>query len=289
MSLADSSVPLDPSRAHPGHLVIHRGLTLVALSALLWFVGRQGFQLWNEWSVTRDMEASVRRTTVVGYPGIAPRFSYAEKPSDWFHDEGESTVIWGGWKHDVGHQWFRVGRGEILPVLMSDGFGRDVIQVIDAPVVEGRGDVHWDRIPDEAFVAGHRLGGVDTAYPLLVLDKVIVVNDTIADRPYLVTFNPCDAAEELVAVYEPVVEGHRVTMGMTGYFYDNRPLLFDRGTESLWIGEPKGLHAIAGKHKGQHLRRLARPAPIAWGRWRIDHPESRLVVGADRSRPLPEL
>lgn len=289
MSQADPSVSPVPPDGRPSRFTIRRGLTLVVLTALLWFIGTQGLQLWNEWSVLRTAEDDVKRTTVVGYPGISPRYSYAQRPDDWFHDEGESTLIWGGWKHEVGHQWFRVGRGEIVADLMTGGFGRDVVQVIDSPVVERRGDVHWARIPDEAFVAGHRLGGVDTAYPILVLDKVIVVNDTIADRPYLVTFSPFSSDEERVEVYEPVVEGRRVTMGMTGYFYDRHPLLYDRGTESLWIRDPKGLQAIAGKHKGRHLRPLARPASMAWARWRTDHPESRLVVGGLRSDSLPEL
>ena len=44
-------------------------------------------------------------------------------------------------------------------------------------------------------------------------------------------------------------DGHRVTMAATGYFHDGKPLLYDRGTRSLWVEDKDSLTAIAGKHK----------------------------------------
>jgi hypothetical protein len=256
---------------------------------LLLFIGSQGRALWHEWSVLRTEMSRVRASAVIGYPGINPHYSYAQRPVNWFRNEGEDTLIWGGWKHGVGHQWFRVKQGEVDQALMSDPMGRDVIQAIDEPVVERGGGTIWDRIPDEAFVVGQRLGGVDTVYPLLILDKVIVVNDTVEEQPYLVTTNPLVPRPFQVAIYETVVDGHRVTMGLTGYFHDGKPLLYDRGTESLWVADPEALRAIAGAHRGRQLRSVARPVPIAWGRWRSEHPTSRLVVGANRAHPRPDL
>jgi hypothetical protein len=266
-----------------------RGTALIAGAVLMTFIVTGGRHLWGEWSVLNIEQARARGNTVIGYPGISPRVSFAAKPTAWIHDEGESTLIWGGWKEGSGHQWFRVGLGDVHRSLMSDPIGRDVIQAIDDPVVEQGGGTRWGRIPDDAVVAGQRLGGVETAYPLVVLDKVFVVNDTIGEHPYLVALDPFVAAEERVGVYETVLDGRRVTMGMTGYLYGGRPLLYDRGTESLWVVRSGAMRAIAGAHKGRALRRLARPVTVAWGRWRSDHPGSRLVVGADRSRPLPEL
>ena len=84
-------------------------------------------------------------------------------------------------------------------------------------------------------------------------------------------------------------EGRRVTMGLTGYLHDSEPMLYDRGTESLWVTKPDGLRAISGPHKGAVLRRIGRPTPVSWAGWRSRHPRSRLVVGADRSHPKPSL
>ena len=280
--------PVEPTGAPP-RPALGRGLTLTAAAVLLAFIATGGRRLWHEWTGLGSEQAQVRRTVVVGYPGITPRVSFATKPAGWIHDEGKSTLIWCGWKDGAGHQWFRTGLGDLERDSMSDPIGRDVIQAIDVPVVESQGGEHWARIPDESFVVGQPLGGVETAYPMLVLNKVFVVNDTIADQPYLVAINPSVPRDERVGVYETVIEGRRVTMGLTGYFYEGKPLLYDRGTESLWVDRSGAWQAIAGIYKGRALRRVARPVPIAWGRWRSEHPGSRLVVGADRSRPMPAL
>ncbi|MCA1686642.1 MAG: DUF3179 domain-containing protein [Planctomycetia bacterium] len=268
---------------------LQRAAVLASLAVLLAFIVSGGRHLWAEWSTLRVQELRLRNTVAIGYPGINPRMSYAAWPDPWIHDDAGSTRVWSGWKQEAGHQWFRVGLGEVRPASMSPPLGRDVIQAIDVPVVERQGGPRWSRIPDEAFVVGQRLGGVDNVYPLLVLDKVFVVNDTIDDHPYLVANNPLVPLSERVAVYETVVDGRRVTMGLTGYFYDGKPLLYDRGTESFWVGESDALRAIAGTHRGRRLRRIARPVPVAWGDWRSEHPDSRLVIGADRSRPRPAL
>ena len=42
---------------------------------------------------------------------------------------------------------------------------------------------------------------------------------------------------EAVSIFDASLNGHRVTMAATGYFHDGKPLLYDRGTESLWVEE----------------------------------------------------
>ncbi len=44
-------------------------------------------------------------------------------------------------------------------------------------------------MPFDAWVVGDRLAGVETAYPMLVLAKVGVVNDLISERPFLILYN----------------------------------------------------------------------------------------------------
>jgi hypothetical protein len=229
----------------------------------------------------------VRQTVVIGYHNINPNPSYAEKPDNWFHEEGDHTLLWSGWKNGDGHRWFRVGRGEVVRERISLPFGRDVIQAIDYPMVETDGGTIWDRIPADAQVVGLELGGIACVYPLQVLDKVEVVNDEIEGHPYLVVYNPITEKARSVVIYEPLVAGRRVTMGLSGYFHDSQPMLYDRGTESLWIQDDDVLRAIAGRQKGVQLRRIGQPSPTAWADWRALHPRSRLVVGADRSKNFP--
>lgn len=290
MSLIDQPVPSVSPAVPRKHRPLIIGLTLAAMAVLLVFIVSLGKTLWGEISTLRAELALVRETEVIGYQGITPRFSYAQKPREWFRQEGEFTMLWSNWQHGEGHRWFRFNRGEIEPTRIAGPLGRDVIQAIDHPLVENTGGLVWQRIPDEAPVLGYQIAGVDTAYPMLLLTKVIVVNDTIREHPFLVISNPlAERVEDQTSVYESVLDGRRVTMGVSGYFSDRKPLLYDRGTESFWVGDGDELRSIAGKHRGQRLRRIARPTTVAWSLWRTQHPGCRLVVGADRSHAMPEL
>lgn len=264
-----------------------RWLSVSLLAALIAFIGVQAHALWVEWRSLGYEQESARLTTVVGYQDINRNPSYAECPDNWMHDEGQFTLLWAGWKPGVGHGWFRVGKGEIDHGRISGPMGRDVIQAIDRPVLEVGGGPRWHRIPWDAPVVGMVLERVPCVYPLLVLQNVEVINDEVAKRPVLVTYCPQVRDQDSVYVFDPVVEGDRLTLGLSGYLHDERPLLYDRKTESLWQLGDGSVTAIAGHYKGKQLRRILKPELFTWSAWRSRYPESRLVVGADRSGGLP--
>jgi len=243
----------------------------------------------DEYAQLQGERQRSRLTEVVGYPGIQPVYSFAQPPKDWFRTEGPDTLFWSGWRHGVGHTWFRVAKGDVDPGRVSQPFGRDIQRAIDTPVVELADGKIWQRVPDEAIVFGARIGSLETAYPMIVLDKVGVVNDTVGEQPFLVTYNNLADVSERVAVYESVIDGNRVTMGSTGLSHDQKPLLYDRGTESLWVADGQILRALSGHHKGSSLKLVQKPSPNTWGQWRYDHPNTRLVVGADRKTRRPPL
>jgi hypothetical protein len=262
-------------------------LIVAAIAFLLAFVGSRARVLWAEWSELKQDLAVVRRTTVVGYPNIHPNPSFARNPRDWYHDEGDFTMLWARWDGED-HRWFRIGRGDVDRERISYPIGRDVIQAIDYPLTEQAGGTIWSRIPDEAPVVGFELNGNEIVYPLQVLTKVLIINDVVGDEPYLVTLNPVSLIEGTVQVYRPVVQGQRITMGTSGYLHDHKPLLYDRSTESLWVESEEGeLEAIAGRSKGARLERIVERTPVTWGTWKGDHPRSRLLIGADRSKSPP--
>jgi hypothetical protein len=286
---AQPDTPLTTHRPSTAARSIFRGLILLTIGGLLVFLFQETRILWSEYQALSHQLFRVRQTAVVGYPGITPQYSRAQKPANWFHEEGTVTLLWSGWRPNVGHEWFRIGKGEINRAHISEPMGRDLTRAIDVPIVErgGTNGTYWPRIPDDADVAGPHLGGVDTAYPLLLLQNVMVVNDLIAEKPFVVVTNPWASAEEKTAVYEPVVDGARITLGSSGYIHQGRPLLYDRGTESLWLADLDGLKAVAGAYRGRTLRVVARPVPVSWSRWRSEHPRGRLVVGADRCKNPP--
>jgi hypothetical protein len=256
---------------------------LPALVVLLVVIGAELRVLWREWGWLEAERSWVRQTAVIGYPNISPRVSYAQPPDNWFRQDGDSTYLWGGWDPRLGHQWFRITRGDLEATSISLPMGRDIHQAIDHPLIEAEGGPIWARIPAEARVVGLNLAGVATVYPLLVLDRVQVINDLIGQQPVLVTYNPFVSPDACVKVYDAALDGQRVTMGTSGYYQAGFPLFYDRGSESLWKDQQGALRAVAGPRKGRVLRQLAQPAPVAWGDWRWRNPGSRLLVGADRS------
>ena len=269
-----------PARGRPAWM---SGMACLAMILLVGFIGQSGSQLWGEWDSLRQDRVRERDSAVVGYLNITPNPSYAEPPPDWLRDEGDHSLLWAGWKKGE-HRWFRIGLGEIEASHMSKPIGMDSIIVVDHPIFEQRGGEFWSRVPRDARVAGFEKDGVALAYPLKVLDKVEVVNDEIQGKPVLVVLTP---VIDIVTVFDASSEGRRVTLGHSGYFRGDNPVLYDRGTRSLWSEIDGGMVAIAGRRKGAILKPIARMGMTVWGDWRDGHPGGRLLVGADRSRATP--
>jgi hypothetical protein len=291
--MAGVDVPIVPPRPSPhprpsGANLVVNALALAGIVGLGWFVVVQGRSLLNEFRSLREDQARTSRSAIVGYVDIHAEPNHARRPADWFHDEGDATLLWAGWR-DGKHEWFRVARGDLEREQVSYPMGRDVVRAIDYPIIERTGGEHWVKVPDGAMVAGLWRNGVRAAYPLLVLSKVEVVNDHLGAEPVLVVFRPFAPQHESVTAFTPILDGRRITMGLSGYLMDRRPILYDRGTHSLWHDRDGTLRAIAGPLKGATLSAVAGIEVLAWSDYRSRYPESRLVVGADRKKPRPEL
>jgi len=71
--------------------------------------------------------------------------------------------------------------------------------------------------------------------------------------------------------------------GVSGYVYKNVFLIFDRKTESLWYPlDESGWTAIGGPRKGEVIKFLGKPAPVALGKWRKQHPDTRVLLGSKK-------
>ncbi len=285
MAQADlSAVRPRPSGAH----LAVQAIAGVAIVGLLGFIGVKGWAILGEFRQLQKDQARKDLSAVVGYIDIHTEPNHAKRPDNWCHHEGDQTLLWCGWR-DGKHDWFRIARGDLATELISEPMGRDVIRAIDHPVVERSGGRLWGRIPAEALVAGLQANGVRAAYPIVMLAKVEVINDMVGEQPLLVVYRPFAPAWESVAAFAPLVDGRRITMGLSGYLLDRKPILYDRGTRSLWHERDGGLTAIAGSFKGTVLASVPGVETRIWSDWRSRYPESRLVVGADRKKPRPEL
>ena len=209
-------------------------------------------------------------------------------PSDWYRVEGKVAYLWNTWERGDGHRWFRFADGEIDPKRLQRPTYEFIAQTIDYPLIENKGGTIWRRIPSESPVVGCKIENRPCVYPVAVLVKVLVINDVVGDHPYMVLVNPLARhATVAFSVYDTLLEGRRVTLAPTGYFQDGRPILVDRGTESLWIEMHDGLTAMAGKMFKKRMFRVAIPPPVEWGKWVSQNPDTRLLIGANRSMGIP--
>ena len=269
-----------PTRGRPRWVGVVAGLVIFPLIGFIAWTGRS---LWVEWKSLQQDQVEERDSAVVGYLNITPNPSHASRPADWFRIDGDDAMLWAGWKDGENH-WFRFARGDLDGRGLSMPLGRDAIQAIDLPVFEQSGGLRWGRVPPEALVVGFEEGGTAHAYPIRVLDKVQVVNDQLGGRPILITYRP---EVEGVSIFEGSIDGRRVNLGHGGYFREAHPVLYDRATQSLWSESDGAMVAVAGARKGARLKQIAKVGIVAWSDWKGQHPDGRLLVGADRSRGLP--
>ena len=268
--------------------MIVRGLTVCAILVTAGFAVSQAYGLWTQWSQLQVEIGGAQNSQIIGYRDIAPLASYAVGPGDWFRQEGDQSLLWANWEHGVGHKWFHFRRGDIDKEHLWRPDSIFVSRAIDYPLIETGGGEIWVRIPPESPVVGHTLLGRKCVYPVLVLGKVQVVNDLVNDHPFLIVSNAFAPSERAVSIFDANLNGERVTMAATGYFHDGKPVLFDRGAQSLWMEKDESLTSVTGEHRGLKLTRIAHLTPVTWKTWLKQNRDSRLVVGADRSRGVPD-
>jgi Protein of unknown function (DUF3179) len=262
-------------------------VAVAAIIVLIGFVAVEASTLWREWSMLQGEVSDAQRTAVIGFYDIAPIATYAKAPHEVYRRDGDSMLLWSRWEDGVGHKWFRFMSGEIDTTRVARPTAHFISRPIDYPVVENNDGTIWRRIPPDARVVGYTLEGTKCIYPVIVLGKVQVINDIVGDHPFLVVVNLCETCGQEVSIFDAKLGEHRVTMAATGYFLDRKPLLYDRGSESLWVEDLESLHAVAGKHKAATLPRVALLKPVSWRAWKSGNPGGRLLVGADRSRGVP--
>jgi hypothetical protein len=282
-------VPDSPLRASHSSISSRagRGAMMGATVLLSGFIFFEAPVLWSEWQELRREWEVDRVGRPIGFVGISPNPSFAQPPSPWYHEEAGSLLLWSGWEEGKGHRWFRIGRGDLDASQLSQPFGRDVIRAIDRTIVETSGGKLWGLMHPETPVIPLEMGGVMLAYPLLVLEKVEAVNDTVGGRPVLVLHTPFVPQDRSVDLFDPVLDGRTLTFGLSGYLrmQDSHPVLYDRQSESLWSIRDRELVCLGGTMKGAALRGLGHAVPVSWSQWVGTHPGGRLVVGAERPEP----
>ena len=242
-----------------------------------------GGQLYNGLKGLSDDWASARKQFPVGYIGLSADMPES-KPPECIREENGRLLLWAGLGVPGQHGWYDV-TGTNLPLKQFRcAFGRDTVKAIDYPIIQTAAGEIASRIYPERFVYGLEIDGGARAYPLTVLQKVEVVNEIFNGRLLAVTY--CPLLERAV-VYERGLDGEIISFGVSGYVYEDAFVLYDRATDSLWRPTDRGLTAITGSFKGISLKVEYRLTRTSWEEWRRRHPDTEVVVGADRSKGIP--
>ncbi len=154
-------------------------------------------------------------------------------------------------------------------LILSGGPPKDGIPALDEPRFLDSSDA--DFLRDDDRVLGVAVGSTAKAYPIRILNWHEVVNDRIADTPFIVSFCPlCGTG----AVFSATVGGDILDFGVSGLLYNSDVLLYDRQTQSLW-SQIRG-QSISGSYVGTELVQLP-TQHTTWKRWREQYPETTVL------------
>ncbi len=179
---------------------------------------------------------------------------------------GANPMMWAGEWPNTDFSRHSVDLAEI----MSGGPPKDGIPSIDDPRFVPVSEV--TDLADTEPVIGVTVNGEARAYPLGIITRHEIVNDTIGGVPVTVTYCPlCNSS----IVFDRRVDGQVLDFGTTGKLRNSDLVMYDRQTESWWqqfLGE-----AIVGKMTGKTLKMLP-SRQESFARFRARAPNGKVLV-----------
>jgi len=157
-----------------------------------------------------------------------------------------------------------------LDEVVAGGPAPDGIPAIDRPAFVPPGTADGWLRPKEPVLALD-INGDARAYPLQILMWHEIVNDTVGDKPVVVTYCPlCNSG----LVFERVVNGVTLGFGTSGKLYKSDLVMYDRQSHSLW-SQMEG-QAIVGERTGVRLT-LVPANTIAFDDWKATYPGGKVL------------
>ena len=165
---------------------------------------------------------------------------------------------------------FVLDQGLIPPQqIFRGGPAKDGIPAIDQPAFISARDA--DVLKSDDRILGIEINDVARAYPISILNWHEIVNDSIDDTAYTITYCPlCGTG----MAFSRSVNGQTLSFGVSGLLYNSDVLLYDRESESLWsqiLGK-----AVTGKHRGTELDMLPL-SHTTWSDWKRHHPSTQVL------------
>ena len=101
------------------------------------------------------------------------------------------TLLWAkGDPASEESQWFDVTDIPFDPLKFQHGIGKDTIPAIDEPLFVSLGDPRLEEqnITDDSRVIGYAVGDDARAYPIRIMNRHELVNDTVGGKPVTVAW-----------------------------------------------------------------------------------------------------
>lgn len=163
----------------------------------------------------------------------------------------------------------------VFDEIISGGVGRDGIPPIDNPQFDDLATADlW--LQDASPVIALEVDGVARAYPLAILTRHEIVNDTISGLPVAVTFCPlCNSA----IVFNRRVDGETLRFGVSGLLRNSDLIMWDDQTQSLWqqlTGE-----GLVGAHTGRLLD-IVPSQLVGYAAFKAQYPQGQALSTSGR-------
>ncbi len=258
------------------------------VAGLLWMGGQRA---WREYQDDQQQQRESEDSMPIGYVGLNYRKSYHYRPAQFLHEQEGRKRLWAAVGEENQPVFYDVTDATFRPESLSGGYGRDSIPGVDHPLLEPRDSERGGRLRGRQVLYGLALGDGPRAYPVDLLKKIEVVNDRDGTDPFVVVF---DRGRDVAQAFGRRIQGREVTFGTTGYTLptspdgsSGKPLLYDRGTKSLWLPEDQALVCVSGASKGTSLPPWRPLEKTTWSEWVARHPKTLVLFGNDRSQPIP--
>lgn len=150
---------------------------------------------------------------------------------------------------------------------------RDAIPALTDPKREPVSEVAW--LEDDDRIVVVRQGDEVLGVPIAILDFHEIVNASVGDEPFAVTYCPlCDSAAAF-SRRVPAPQGEVVLdFGVSGALYQSNLLMYDRRDRALW--SQLGMRAVSGPLSGTSLP--VRPIEVlTLAELRSRHPGAEIV------------
>jgi len=163
----------------------------------------------------------------------------------------------------------------VNPDLLFSSLPPDAIPALTLPDMVSANSGSASYLFDFDRVLGVVVDGEVRAYPHNILWHHEIVNDRIGDTWISATFCPLTGSG---LVFDPIVDGKRLELGVSGLLFANNLVLFDRISGDVY-GPQLAVEGKCSSFRDDSVALLS-VQEMSWGRWKELYPNTKVVGGA---------